>query len=249
MPPTLRIVDPLSVSSLLVIPRANGIALGTATGFVVEHKARQYLITNWHVVSGRDSNTGNALSHSAALPDEIGIMHHDANQLGIWHRCDEPLAENGVQRWLEHPLGNAIDVVAVPLLKTDNAIRFFPIDLRLAEFDLQVQVAMTVSIIGFPFGLASAGAFPIWKTGHIASDPDLAYQGRPAFLIDSTTRGGMSGSPVVVRNYGGYQDSKGTHHLAAGAATRFVGVYSGRIHDQADVGIVWRPEVIHQILG
>ncbi len=241
-------IDPLSVCSLLVGSRANGNDLASATGFVVMHKTRPYLITNWHVVSGRDPATGKPLSPSGAIPDKIVIAHHDSQQLGRWVPREEQLFVGGKSRWLEHPDGRAVDVVALPLTEADSAIRFYPIDLGLADFDMLVQVAMTVSIIGFPFGLAASGALPIWKTGHIASDPDIEYQGKPAFLVDSTTRGGMSGSPVIVRQYQGYSDSKGNVFMATGPATRFVGIYSGRIHDQSDVGIVWKPEVLQRIL-
>jgi hypothetical protein len=108
---------------------------------------------------------------------------------------------------------------------------------------------MPVSIIGFPFGLSTAGAWPIWKTGHIASDPDLDYDDRPAFLIDATTRAGMSGSPVVLRSYGGYASSKAHMVIGGGPGTRFLGVYSGRIHNQAEIGRVWRPSSIKEILA
>ena len=204
-----KIIDPLSVCSLLVTSMANGSNLGSATGFVVVHNGKPFLITNWHVVSARDPNTGKPLSPTGAVPDQLAIVHHDAKQLGRWESRVEPLYSAGNPRWREHPGGKAIDVVALPLSMTDVAVRFYPIDLALADFDMLVQVAMTVSIIGFPFGLATNGALPIWKTGHIASDPDIEYQGKPAFLVDSSTRGGMSGSPVVVRQYNGYTDSKG----------------------------------------
>ena len=121
-------------------------------------------------------------------------------------------------------------------------------DMSLADTDVIAQPAMPVSIIGFPYGLATAGAWPIWKTGHIASDPDLDYDGRPAFLIDATTRGGMSGSPVVLRLSGGYNTKNGKQILAGGIATKFLGVYSGRIHADAEIGMVWRPHVINEIL-
>jgi hypothetical protein len=86
---------------------------------------------------------------------------------------------------------------------------------------------MTVSIIGYPYGLATAHAWPIWKTGHIASDIDLDYDGRPAFLIDATARSGMSGSPVVHRTSGGFTTRSGDVIYSTGVrpATRFLGVY------------------------
>ena len=108
---------------------------------------------------------------------------------------------------------------------------------------------MPVSIIGFPLGLTSEGAFPIWKSGHIASDPDLDYNGLPAFLIDATTRGGMSGSPVVLRLLGGYSTRSGSTIMTqTRPSTLFLGIYSGRVHGESEIGIVRRPKVISEVL-
>jgi hypothetical protein len=242
-------IDPLTVTSLPIELRANGQPLGTGTGFCVTKADRRFLVTNWHVLAGRNPDTGALLSASGAVPDQVRIYHHAAVGLGNWVIKTEALAgPGGAKRWFEHPGGPGIDVVALPLA-LHNDVSYYPLDLNLADFDMIVSVAMPVSIIGFPFGLATAGAFPIWKTGHIASDPDLDYDGRPAFLIDATTREGMSGSPVVLRLYGGYATSQAAMTLGGGPGTRFLGVYSGRIHNQAEVGRVWRPSVIRDVLA
>jgi hypothetical protein len=149
-------------------------------------------------------------------------------------------------RWVEHPRGQAVDVVAVPLHLAGRA-RIHPLDLGLADSDVAVQAAMPVSIIGYPFGLAAGQVWPIWKTGHIASDPDLDYAGQPVFLIDATTRSGMSGSPVIRRAHGGYRARDGSYALGVDG-TRFLGVYSGRIHGDSEIGRVWRPFLVNEIL-
>ena len=197
-------IDPLSACSLRLEVVARGNALGTATGFVVESGERYHLITNWHVAAGRNLDTNELLSHTGAVPDELRIVHHLKVRLGSWAVFSELLFDgNGYPRWLEHPQGYAIDVVALPLTQHPD-VAFYPLDLALADTNMLPQPGMPVSIIGYPYGLATGVGWPIWKTGHIASDPDLDYDGRPAFLIDATTRGGMSGSPVVLRLSGGY---------------------------------------------
>lgn len=240
-------IDPLSLPSLLLEIHAGGQVVGTATGFTIQSGARFYLVTNKHVVSGRLPGTRDILF---GPPEGIRIVHHSATRLGNWIVRDEPLYDSsGGPRWLELPAAPRVDIVALELSLVDAMVKTYPFDLNLAHTDMIAEPAMPVSIIGFPFGLTSAGAFPIWKTGHIASDPDLDYLGDPAFLIDATTRSGMSGSPVVLRLHGGYATSKGNYMLAGGADTRFMGVYSGRIHDESELGRVWRPRLISAILG
>ena len=107
---------------------------------------------------------------------------------------------------------------------------------------------MPISVIGYPLGLTAAEGWPIWKTGHIASDPDIDFQvGRPAFLIDATTKSGMSGAPVVLRLDRYPTKDGGSQTLIGGMATKFTGVYAGRILVDSDVGRVWRPFVITEI--
>ena len=244
------IVDPLSACSLRLELRANGQPVSVATGFVVEAPGGRFLITNYHVLAGRNPDSSRPLSPTGAIPDEVVITHHASSQVGAWvQRAERLYSKEGKPRWKEHPDGHRVDVAALPLESLDAAVAIYPFDLRLASADVLVQVAMTVSIIGYPLGLATAGNWPIWKTGHIASDPDLDYDARPVFLIDATTRGGMSGSPVILRLHGGYTTTRGSIVMNGMPATRFLGIYSGRIHSDAEIGRVWRPAAIEKILG
>jgi len=243
-------IDPLSATSLYLKLYVNGHQLSTATGFVIEHDGKAFLISNRHVFSGRHAETNEPLSSTAALPDEVRIAHHIKGKFGEWRFHGEPLQTlNGTTRWLEHPSGCDVDVAALELSNIKADTQIYPFDLALAQTDLIPEPAMPVSVIGFPLGLRPNVFFPIWKTGHIATDPDLPYGGRPAFLIDATTRNGMSGSPVVVRMSSGYQNAAGMRIFGADIKSKFLGVYSARIHDEVEIGCVWRPTVISEILN
>lgn len=240
------LIDPLSVVPLFLDAQKDGTSLGAGSGFVVHHGGQPYLITNWHVVTGRRPETGQPIDARAADPDRLIIWHHVAGPLGSWRVRDESLFEgrSGRPRWREHPRARQVDVVAVPLSSVVD-VQLYPLDLALAREDIVVRPGEAVSIIGFPLGMSSAGKFPIWKTGHVASDVDLDYEGKPVFLVDATTKPGMSGSPVVARRIGQIPRTSGLH--LGGEATRFLGVYSGRIHELADVGMVWKSGVLDEI--
>jgi hypothetical protein len=55
--PNIDDIDPLSLSSVQLECFANGLALGNATGFVITFNEQYFVITNWHVVSGRNADT------------------------------------------------------------------------------------------------------------------------------------------------------------------------------------------------
>jgi hypothetical protein len=176
-------------------------------------------------------------------------MHHSSARLGSWLRVRETLhISDGNPRWIEHPLGRQVDIVALPLLAVGPDVALYPLDLSLSDVDMIAQPAMPVSIIGFPYGLTAAGSMPIWKMGYIASEPEIDYEGQAVFLVDATTRPGMSGSPVILR-LSSFRMRNGAAQLGGTVRTRFMGVYPGRIHDDAEIGRVWRSEVIREILG
>jgi len=257
-------IDPLSKCSLLLELSMDGNPLGTATGFVINAGGKHHLITNWHVVTGRHPDTNKNLI-DGKNPTEVTILHHAANDLSSWIKRTEPLyTRDGDQCWLEHPHGRPIDVIALPLQHIDTDIAIYPMELSLFDREIIATPAMPASIIGYPSNLTKAGGGPIWKTGHIASDPDIDYKDPyqdynpiPAFLIDAITRPGMSGSPVVLRLVGGYyvRDSNSAiGYVQSGRPeTRFLGVLSAGMYNDkiglAEICLVWRPQIIHDICG
>lgn len=242
-------IEESSVKSLLLGQLARGHELGTASGFVVIHNGRHYLITNWHVVAGRRPDTGELLSPTGAVPDELGVMHNKAGQVGVWEVRREPLyGTEGDPLWLEHPIHNkSMDVVAVPL-ENLQGIDVYPYDPENPGPPIRLTPSEQVSIIGFPFGKTGGGALGIWVQGTVASEPVMDWNDLPCFLVDSRTRQGQSGSPVILQRAGSYLNESGTT-VFAGDAIRFIGVYSGRISQESDLGIVWKVEALSEILS
>lgn len=241
-------IDRLSVTSLLVAPLAKGTPIGTATGFVVQKGQNYYLITNWHVVTCRNPATNQSLDPKGRTPDQIAILHNMEGKLGSWKWTREDLFDaSSKPRWIEHPqLGSKVDVVALPLSHLDG-VAVYPLDLALANTSVHLGPAEPVSIVGFPFGQTASAGLAIWKSGTIASDPDVNYEGTPEFLIDATTRPGMSGSPVYARRIGSYMDASGNEIVRPGLTDKFLGVYAGDIDSNSEIGRVWKTSVVQDI--
>jgi hypothetical protein len=244
-------IDELSFIPLYLEVLRQGRVLGTATGFVVPWKGKSCLVTNWHVVTGRNPEKPDDIERPE--PTHLRVHYYTGKNQAVWIERDEPLRdENGAALWLEHPDGPPIDVVALPI--SAEGVFLHRLSWRLADGDLEVTPSEAVSVIGFPFGLASSGKFPIWKTGHLASDLELDYLDRPVFLIDVATKEGMSGSPVIAKRVGFYTPRSNREVVASGDVLRFLGVYSGRRKDsdgKADdfnLGVVWKEQVLREIL-
>lgn len=148
------------------------------------------------------------------------------------------------KRWLEHPvLRGGADVVALPLEHTEN-VQFYELDIGLAASSISVGTGDPVSIVGFPFGLAQEAGLPIWKTGTVASDFNTNYTGKPVFLVDTTSRPGMSGSPVYAVRTGAYRNTSDLLVMeSTGSAKKFLGIYSEQ-SIAAEIGGVWKAEVV-----
>jgi hypothetical protein len=238
-----------SVQSLLIEMQFNGQPLSTATAFVAPSAKGPHLITNRHNVTGRNQETGVPLSPTGGVPNQIVVVHNRDNQIGQWVTRTEPLYFASTPRWREHPtLGSKADFVALPLSAL-NDVALYPHDPANPGPAILVGAADTVSVIGFPFGMTAGGAFGVWATGFLASEPDVDFNGLPVQLIDCRSRQGQSGSPVIAYRHGGMVAMVGGGASAfSGPVSRFIGVYSGRINAESDIGIVWKATAIQELL-
>jgi hypothetical protein len=247
-----------TLKSLFVELRFGETALGNATAFLAanDQKSHCALITNRHVVTGRHQDTGECLHSQGGIPDNIVIhFHKQGPQLGEWKPITLPLYRpDGSPYWIEHPrLGAAADVVALNLTWANDVRRLpYYIKLDLDRANMLVGPAETVSVIGFPFGLSSAGKYPVWATGFLAQELSLITLDIPSFLIDCRTRPGQSGSAVVAFRPAGYRshrDGRAQSTLTAQKTWEFLGIYSSRVKPDSDLGNVWHVSAAEEVLA
>jgi hypothetical protein len=247
-------IDEYSCSTLLIEMRfgEHPLSIGTAFTFLVANQV--FLITNWHNVSGRDPRTMQCLSPTAAQPDHLAAFLHVDGRLGSRRPQFFELFDEARQPiWFEHPVhGPNVDVVALPITY-DPGLTSYPINTLPSAPYLNVRIGQDVFVIGYPFGLSLAQGFPVWKRASIATEPAFDVEKLPKFMIDTASRPGMSGSPVVRGQYGQYQGEDGSFFVTTGAATKFLGIYSGRIGAddelKAQLGTVWKAPVIEEIIS
>jgi hypothetical protein len=244
------VIEKPSVQSLYIDMTFNGKPLASGTAFIVTSARGPLLITARHNVTGRHQDTGQPLSKLGSIPNAIRVCHHRLNRLGEWVMGYEPLYEDEKPRWIEHPiLKEKADFVALPLSQL-REVQLYPYDMAAQGPDIAVGPAEVVSVVGFPFGRAAGGVFAIWVTGHIASEPAINYKGLPGFLIDCRSRPGQSGSPVIAyRSGGGFNTASGGFAISAGPTVKFLGVYSGRIAEESDLGVVWKASAIMELIN
>lgn len=238
---------------------ANGNELSSATGFLWEEGGDIFLVSNWHVFSGRNCYTGQPMHSSGATPDEFVLFIHDRDTLGRSHTVSISILDvDGAPLWKQHPRGQSVDVAALRLKNFGNQFARYTLPKDNEAKDMDVGPGLDAFILGYPKGLMLQPYLPIWKRASIASEPGLPIadgEGNtqdplPALLIDSASREGMSGSPVFARLYGAMPLVDGSYGMG-NTFTKFIGIYSGRYGADDEVssqlGRVWLPSTISEV--
>jgi hypothetical protein len=213
---------------------------------------QHFLITNWHVVTCRNNQTGANLHPQGARPNRLRLFFNPPQLAATKVEAYQDLfLPNGQPVWFVHSVhGRQVDVVALPLPTQRTDMNFRPIN-AMSSDRLQTAIGMDVFILGYPFGYHPPG-FPVWKRGSIATEPQLAPLTDRYILVDSASRPGMSGAPVIRRSWGNHMLEDNSVAMGVGSATSFIGVYSGRLHtndpNDPQLARVWPRSLLEEIL-
>jgi len=230
--------------------------LSHGSAFFYRKNGDIYLITNWHNLSGRRPYNGKCIDRNGAVPNNVSLFFHADNQLGQYSSVQIPFqleSENGDPLWLQHPQhGQNIDIAVLKISIPENMC-VYPVNEIPQTDDMRVDVGMDVFVLGFPIRLFT-DILPIWKRATISTEYFFNVDGLSKFLIDTATQEGMSGSPVFLRARGSYATEAGDNIMCSTAVpTKFLGIYSGRyIGDNIEniqLGIVWKKELIDEIIN
>lgn len=169
---------------------------------------------------------------------EVNGYHYHTN-IPLYGNDNDPSADAPV--FLALSRGPEIDVGALRMgagTALPAALDASFLDPQAHARTVKLAVAQMCFVVGYPEGLfireSDRAVLPIWKTGHIAAEPSVYIDGVPKFLIDAATRPGMSGCPVFVREK---------------ACNRLLGIYTGRTSNTSDLGYVFSPEILIQLIS
>jgi hypothetical protein len=183
---------------------ANEAKLGYGTGFFYRVEGMSFLITNWHVVTGRNPDQPSMLLPGySTSPNSMAFEYAKKSDPGVLMSSVEIMLydDAGNANWFEFDHELLIDLVVIPLdLPTDANVAAVQDFCQTPEATL--EAGLDVIIVGFPFERSKDVPSPIWKRGLVASEPSWFVKGKPQVFLDSPGRAGMSGSPVYVPSEG-----------------------------------------------
>lgn len=255
----MELISPFSFCVLSIEALSlNKTVIAPATAFLIKAAGRQFLVTNYHVLTGRHPYTDEMLG--TVTPDFVRVKY----------RIEVPGAELPELKVVEHalyddhrnPLWLSLPVANRRLPVEGNGIEL-AVDVGILEvFDIpqktgqlpftrphefHIEPLERIAIVGYPLNLSGTEDLPIWLSGTVASDlANRPY--RKCMFVDARSRKGSSGSLVVFKTAGasqhypgGIMDRKGNHSYP-------IGIYSGRVTEDSEIGLVWHWNTIEQLL-
>ena len=209
-----------------------------------------FLVTNYHVVTGHAP-----MINRPPSGDRLRFsLHEDPDDLSKNRVIDLPLYDaDDRPMWIASEALPDADVVLVPLPpKVYDGVRMFVFTEAHTRGDIKIRPTSGATLLGYPYGFYdTVNRLPVWKTGHVASEPSVDFENKPVFLVDVSAFPGMSGSPVLAVANGIYESEDSTWRT--GRVLKLLGIFSAMpvVRDRADAaandGADRRPDVSLQL--
>lgn len=245
--------------------------VATASGFFWLHDGRPHLVTNWHVISGRNPFTFE-LGPTGFIPRKLRYYGISLTVDGPHVRFERTLwtleLDDEVMAVLEKPpevAGRAIDIWAVPIAPgivfgKDPARKAFSGSETATCFvnestgkPIVTRAGDDCFILGYPLNNSAGLRPPIWKRGSIASDTNIGVGGYPIFLVDAAVTPAMSGSPIFRRVVTFAADNKDIGAIQEFTHFEHIGVYAGRLQSAllqaTNLGYGWYRSLIDDAIA
>lgn len=231
----------------IIDPNDSNRVFSRGTGFFYKAVCGQaYLVTCWHVVSGRDFFSRKCISATGFEPEELVFYgSNNPEKLGSIRQRDIRIKfseelKNYIRSGPPIVAGVPVDLFAIPvdskfIFSIQQAMASGITDPNLSAFInqhrqsyLETNAGDTCFVLGYPLKNYVGFRPPIWKRASIASDTALPVDGRPIFFVDGNTLPGLSGAPIIRMERVLIETEKQSYKYESLETSLFVGVYAGR---------------------
>jgi hypothetical protein len=228
------------------------------SGFFWRSKGEVFLVSARHVFTGLHPFSDELMSSSGYIPERFKVFPFVQFTPTIQTRIEHPFATNILAKNLfEDPQFKELRTdIAVVKLELDMPEKVLCLNDTNVFENLLSHVGFECTVVGYPLPNLVGLMTPVYRKGSIASEPRLAIDGKPMFLLDATTAPGFSGSPVFQIHIGPApvvnEDGSLSVLTSSILTTKFVGVYAGRLqnrHFGGEVPFVFYGNRIPIILG
>jgi len=229
------------------------------------HGSLLFLVTNYHVLTGYPPEKAKPPKGD----NVVFYLHRDIDNPGDVKQIRFPLfTKNGKPIWLSSKEFPHADVAVIPIVASlCKDAKVFGISKDWTGGNIKIRPTSTITLIGYPYGYYDKKNWlPVWKTGSIASEPDVDFEEKPMFLVDISAFPGMSGSPAFAIAYGAYETIEGP--TTVGHVQKFLGIYASMqvleeekyleeltsesrlgvvFHESLELGHIWKASLVLDI--
>ena len=226
-------LEPMSLMTTPVLLVSGARQVSQGTGFLYATTKPNgtdidmvFLATNYHVGTGNEP-----MSAARAQGDRLQFYFHASRtdpsnyfpvNIPLYTKTGEPI-------WVQNQQFPEADVVLVPIVSTlyDGRGQLTVFSDAHTQVDMKVRPSSQAVLLGYPYGFFDTRNFlPVWKTGHLATEPTVDFQGQPVFLVDVSAFPGMSGAPVVGVSNGVYESDRQAGAMMSGVQRKLLGIFS-----------------------
>jgi len=243
--------------------------LSRGSGFFYMYEGVPYLVSAWHVFSGRDVFSRQAMSPTGYEPRvfryyDLEIKYEGERAFLTAKPHTIELTNEGIElfRSPPHVLDEPIDIAAIPLREDigfhgrpdgserDRNTRFINEN---AQGLMPTNAGDDCYVLGYPLSNYIGFRPPLWRKLSIATDTILPTENLPMFLLDGPTREGFSGGPVIRMSKALIEDSDRRFSFLEVETALFIGVYAGRLSgnaygDDPQIAYAWYDVLIPEII-
>jgi len=220
-------VDHLSLATtpVVLLKGDNEVSQGTGFFYMQAFGDKQvlFLVTNYHVLTG-----SSPIEKKVPIGDNYVFQFHQSDvDTGVVKTIRFPLfTKKGRPIWIQPDKNPNADLAIIPLASSlYQDCKIACISEEWSKSNLRIRPTSAITLIGYPYGFYDKkNSLPVWKTGNVASEPNIDFEGDPYFLIDISAFPGMSGSPVFAISYGTYETEDG--NTTVGGVRKFLGIYA-----------------------
>ena len=260
-------VDYLSLSTtpINLFKGNNLVSQGTGFYYLEQLDKGQvlFLVTNYHVLTGASPSEG-----KPPIGDNISFqLHQSEEETGKTKTIRFPLfTKSGKPVWIANNDFPEADMALIPVVQSlYQDCKVFGISAQWTTPKMLIRPTTNVTLVGYPYGYYdTTNALPIWKTGTIASEPTIDFDGKPLLLVDVSAFPGMSGSPVFAIASGIYE-MVDKSAVTPGSVREFLGIYASmqmvgkdkfleqivhgdklgiRDYESLEIGHVWKAKLV-----
>ena len=246
--PTPIAIDLLFLSTSIIAGRVYHRPIETATCFFWQEGDQIYIVTNKHVLLGKEFQTNPQPITS------VDLRCHLSANLAQSRDVHLPLFANSAPIWLEHT-NPQVDVVLIPVSREilDGLAVVALGRQNLPPPNLLVGAGESLTAIGYPIGFYDEiNNLPIARQATMASAYPLPFRNMPIFVTDAKMHPGMSGAPVLFVPRGSMRTTGG---ISIGAFPNvLLGIHSGAWEgsfgiEPLNLNVTWFSSLIVEILA